>query len=491
MWRARLDEGRPRDQTVGRVHLHVRRRTGTPTPSSPPRRCNADGGYTHLVPDPRRAAAAPADPDRPGIGGDRVVTDTIYDERRPGRRPATPRTPSRAPVRHPVVGAGVVGPRADPDRVRQRRPGHRDAIFLAGDGVTNLVEKWRTITAYEGDLTKVTPPDGGTPTTTVTDIEGRIVELRQHTTAAGVDGAYRDQQLPVQPQGPAGQGTDHGRQRVDQHVRHQGPAEPDGRPGQGHHHHVDVQRLRRAGQDHRRPRRGALVHLRPARPQEGAPRRLGRPDALRAEWKYDTLYTGQPPGPRASSPRRSATNRPARSNAYKWQVREFTDPLPAHRRQLRHPRRRGPAWPAPGTSATATHPYDGSPTSILYPAGGGLATETVTTDYDPSPACPTELDTNLRPGLHLRRRAAVHRLRRTHHRRSARAPAGSTSRTPPTTTRPPAGSPGPRSAGDRRRHRRPTAPTSYDNAGNIISIAEQPQVGPPTPSASATTSCGG
>ena len=38
--------------------------------------------------------------------------------------------------------------------------------------------------------------------------------------------------------------------------------------------------------------------------------------------------------------------------------------------------------------------YDGSPTSIRYPAAGGLPVETVTTTYDPTSGLPTTLDTN-------------------------------------------------------------------------------------------------
>jgi hypothetical protein len=39
--------------------------------------------------------------------------------------------------------------------------------------------------------------------------------------------------------------------------------------------------------------------------------------------------------------------------------------------------------------------YDGSPTTITYPAGDGLATETVTAGYDAASGLPTTLSTNL------------------------------------------------------------------------------------------------
>ncbi|CRK57924.1 FIG01288243: hypothetical protein [Alloactinosynnema sp. L-07] len=41
-------------------------------------------------------------------------------------------------------------------------------------------EKWRTSRTYGGDRVSVTPPQGGTATTTITDADGKTVELRQH-----------------------------------------------------------------------------------------------------------------------------------------------------------------------------------------------------------------------------------------------------------------------------------------------------------------------
>ncbi|OLF13453.1 hypothetical protein BU204_27005 [Actinophytocola xanthii] len=42
------------------------------------------------------------------------------------------------------------------------------------------IEKWRTTTAYGGDRVHVTPPEGGTATTTITDARGRTTELRTY-----------------------------------------------------------------------------------------------------------------------------------------------------------------------------------------------------------------------------------------------------------------------------------------------------------------------
>ncbi|WP_198348133.1 polymorphic toxin-type HINT domain-containing protein [Plantactinospora sp. KBS50] len=50
-------------------------------------------------------------------------------------------------------------------------------------------EVWRTSTGYGGDRTYVTPPQGGTPTTAISDVRGNTIEVRQHS-AASTGGAY-------------------------------------------------------------------------------------------------------------------------------------------------------------------------------------------------------------------------------------------------------------------------------------------------------------
>ncbi|WP_204293146.1 polymorphic toxin-type HINT domain-containing protein [Micromonospora gifhornensis] len=45
-------------------------------------------------------------------------------------------------------------------------------------------ERWRTRTYYAGDRTDITPPDGATATSTVTDARDRVVQLRQYHGAA-------------------------------------------------------------------------------------------------------------------------------------------------------------------------------------------------------------------------------------------------------------------------------------------------------------------
>lgn len=72
---------------------------------------------------------------------------------------------------------------------------HRLSYDFAGratkDALYNQeVFKWETLTGYEGDRTKVTPPAGGTPTTTVEDIAGNTTQLIQHLDSATATTSY-------------------------------------------------------------------------------------------------------------------------------------------------------------------------------------------------------------------------------------------------------------------------------------------------------------
>ena len=106
--------------------------------------------------------------------GGRLLTDTRYDSH--GRVHKSTRPYFNA---NPVDTKLVVA--ADNDV-----PGLTYARF---DGAGRVVKsmfygggqkKWETLTAYDGDRVHVTPPQGGTPTTTITDARGQTTELRQY-----------------------------------------------------------------------------------------------------------------------------------------------------------------------------------------------------------------------------------------------------------------------------------------------------------------------
>ena len=122
---AGLDPRRQPDQAVAQyTYTFAPNRRRLPVRQDPGAERRPAATSRH-VPDLRRAAAAPADPVAALGGGDRVVTDTFYDAfGRAATSYARARRAGRA-GRRAVVGAGVVGPVGQQERVRRRRPGHR------------------------------------------------------------------------------------------------------------------------------------------------------------------------------------------------------------------------------------------------------------------------------------------------------------------------------------------------------------------------------
>ena len=325
-----------------------------------------------------------------GGSGDRVVTDTIYDEF--GRAStsygahAEPGAPSGTLWWEPEWSVPSVS-----KNVYDRAGRVTDAIFLSGDGVTNLVEKWRTTTAYEGDVTKVTPPQGGTPTTTVTDSQGRVVALREHTTAAGVNGAYtetkytfnrKDQQVKVtDTAGNEWTSTYDAKGRLIQKT------DPDAGPSStGYNDYNEVESTTDA-------RGEKLFYTYDAIGRKRTVRDDSATGALRAEWRYDSLYSGQT-GFRGQLTQSIRYEPAGSANAYKWQVRGVDgryQPIGVNY-----------VIPAVETGLDKTYVYGytyadptGQQTSIAYPDGGGLVPETLTTYYNAATGMPDRLNTSL------------------------------------------------------------------------------------------------
>jgi RHS repeat-associated protein len=110
-------------------------------------------------------------------GSGRVVTDTTYDTRGLAFRSTAP-----------YVVAGTAGStlvQVDDTDI----PGQTTTEFDAAGRPTASVfreagtERWRTTTAYRGDHVDVTPPAGGTATSTWTDARGRTTKLQQYQAA--------------------------------------------------------------------------------------------------------------------------------------------------------------------------------------------------------------------------------------------------------------------------------------------------------------------
>lgn len=323
--------------------------------------------------------------------GARVVTDTVYDSL--GRAAvsygahAEPGAPSGMLWWEPEWSVPAVS-----KTIFDRASRPTNTIFLAGDGVTNLVEKWRTVTTHEGDLTTVTPPQGGTPTTTVTDAHGRVVKLRQHTTADGVNGAYQQTEYVFNHKGqqvatidPAGNEWIN---EYDAKGRQWRTTDPD--KGVTTSTFSDADELITTTD----ARGETLWYGYDILGRKTELRDDSATGPLRAQWIYDRLYTGQ--GGVKGQLTQAIRYEPAGSNnAYRWQVRSFDGRY--------QPKGVNYVIPASETGLNGTYLYvhgyseaTGEPTSMSYPAGGGgLVAEKVTTDYDATTGMPVRFDTSL------------------------------------------------------------------------------------------------
>ncbi len=134
--------------------------------------------------------------------GGRLLTDTFYDTA--GREVLT---------YHPYYAAGVPGTTLVTATERAHVPSQMSTVYDgSGRPVASIfrpydIERYRTKTYYAGDRVDVTPPAGGTPTSTVGDAWGRTVELRQFkgTTPTG---AYDSTKYRYNSKGQQDQITD-------------------------------------------------------------------------------------------------------------------------------------------------------------------------------------------------------------------------------------------------------------------------------------------
>jgi RHS repeat-associated protein len=350
---------------------------------------NAAGGYLTLY-QISDAFLRPRQTQTAGVGGGRVVTDTLYDK--VGRAATTygrhvePDDPAGALWWEPEWSVPALTKTVYDNASRPT-----SEIVFGTDGVANLVEKWRTTADNEGDMVKVTPPSGGTPTTTLTDIRGQTIELRQHTTGEGVDGPYQATHYTYDRKNQLSKITDPAGNQwtytFDPKGRQVRADDPDkGRTTSDYNDYDDLIKTTDANGD-------TLAYQ-----YDKIGRKIGlydhtvSPATKRAEWTYDQLYDGQTVRGQLTA---TARYEPAGSaTAYRWQVRDFTTRYQPGGVNYVIPAAEGQGLAGTHVYSYGYSAYDGTATELGYPAVGDLPAETVTTRYDQTSGLPAELETN-------------------------------------------------------------------------------------------------
>ncbi|WP_026123046.1 RHS repeat-associated core domain-containing protein [Nocardiopsis halotolerans] len=111
----------------------------------------------------------------PAEEGGRLITDTFHDT----RGQVVKEREAYYNAEEPNDTLFVVA--EDVDIPRQT-----ETVYDGAGRVTDVLhvgfgeERWRTTTEHHGDRTLVTPPDGGVATTSITDVQGRLTEVRTH-----------------------------------------------------------------------------------------------------------------------------------------------------------------------------------------------------------------------------------------------------------------------------------------------------------------------
>jgi RHS repeat-associated protein len=355
--------GRDRSLSPSTEHSYLIRTNGPNAVTS--RTLQPDGGYETEIDlyDGRMRLRQSQDP---APGGGRVVADTIYDARGleiktngPYYNDAPPGTDVLIPD-EAMLPAQTVFEYDGTDRLT--------AEIFKVEGV----EKWRTTHTYSGGRHDVDPPAGGTPTSTLIDAEGRLVELRQYK-GDGPAGDFDKTSYTYTPHGqletvtdPAGNVWRHQYDLLGREIRTEDPDR-------------GVTELTYNDGDQvatRKDARGTVLAY--------SYDELGRAKAVhdgsltgpkRAEWAYDRLPDGTAvPGIAVSS------TRYVDGNAYTQAVTGVDEANRPTGMSITIPASEGRLA---GTYQFATsYTPDGQIARATLPAAGGLAAETLTYGYD-------------------------------------------------------------------------------------------------------------
>jgi RHS repeat-associated protein len=323
-------------------------------------------------------------PSATGIG--RILTDTFYDTA--GRV-----TKANAPYADATAGPGSTWftPPLDNQIPSQTATGYDGAGRVTATILkSQAVEQWRTTRSYGGDHTDVTPPDGGTPTSTYVDVRGHTTQLRQYhgKTPAGASDTTT---YAYNRKGQLAQVTDLAGNKwtwtYDLLGRAVAQTDPD--TGTGTTTYNDASDVLT---------RTDARHVTLAYGYDSIGRRTGEFDTSTsgpqlAGWTYDTAPVARPDGsnvPALGQP--ASSTRYVNGNPYSATVTGYTATYAASGQTVSIPAVEGKL----AGSYTFTNAYnvDGSLSTTNLPAVGGLLDETLTYVYNATTGLPTKLTTN-------------------------------------------------------------------------------------------------
>ncbi|GIM93653.1 polymorphic toxin-type HINT domain-containing protein [Paractinoplanes toevensis] len=303
----------------------------------------------------------------PSPSGGRLLTDVFYD------------TAGRQVREHGAYyAAGAPSTTLSTAVDRQDVPSQTRTVYdgagrvIASIFQPNTVERWRTTTAYGGDRVDVTPPAGGTASSTITDALGRTTAVRQYS-AATPTGAYDATTYTFDRKSQLKKVTDaagnHWDYTYDLRGRQLTAADPDkGTVTNGYDADgrltstVDTRGVKLQYSYDALDRRTAVF-------QTGV--------GTRARWYYDSLAKGQ----------LDKSIRYAGVNSYTHEINSYDD---AYR-----PTQQTYTIPATETGLGGSYlvenyyKADGSISATGYPAAGGLPAETVYYQYDDTTGLPS------------------------------------------------------------------------------------------------------
>ncbi|MEV0594213.1 RHS repeat domain-containing protein [Nonomuraea cavernae] len=229
------------------------------------------------------------------------------------------------------------------------------------------VEKWRASATHKGDRIDVTPPPGGTATTSIGDAEDRLVELRQYKGATPT-GAYEATKYAYDAAGRLASVTDHAgnvwRYHYDMRGREIRTEDPD--KGVTTFTYNDADEIATTTD----ARGKTLAYVYDALGRKRELREGSTTGPLLAEWKYDALAKGH----------LNASIRYVDGQAYTAEINAIDVEYRTLRQTVTVPAREGKL--AGSYVLNTRYTLDDQVQSISFPAAGGLEAESVVYSYD-------------------------------------------------------------------------------------------------------------